>query len=125
MRPPPASAAALDRFGRVDILCKTAGISTFNTIENQTLDDWRWVLDVDLWGVIYGVHTFLPIMGRQETPGHIVNTSSVAGLLSGVPYIGPYAVSKVGVVSLSETLRAELLMSSAPIRGERTLSQRD
>lgn len=107
--------ATLERFGRVDIVCNNAGISTFNTIENQTLEDWRWVLDVDLWGVIYGVHTFVPIMRRQGTPGHIVNTSSVAGLLSGVPYIGPYAVAKVGVVSISETLRAELMMAGAPI----------
>lgn len=107
--------AAVERFGRVDIVCNNAGISTFNTIENQTLEDWRWVLDVDLWGVINGVHTFLPIMRKQGTPGHIVNTSSVAGLLSGVPYIGPYAVAKVGVVSISETLRTELLMAGAPI----------
>jgi NAD(P)-dependent dehydrogenase (short-subunit alcohol dehydrogenase family) len=99
----------------VDILCNNAGISTFNTLENQTLDDWRWVLDVDLWGVIHGVHTFLPIMRRQGTPGHIVNTASVAGLLSGVPYLGPYAVSKVGVVSISETLRIEMMMAGDPI----------
>lgn len=109
------AAAALHRFGHVDILCNNAGVSTFNTIENQTLEDWRWVLDVNLWGPINGVNVFLPILRRQGTPGYIVNTSSVAGLLSGVPYIGPYAVSKVGVVSLSETLRGELMMAGAPI----------
>ena len=109
------AAATLERFGQVDIVCNNAGISTFNTIENQTLEDWRWVLDVDLWGVIYGVHTFLPILQRQGTPGHIVNTSSVAGLLSGVPYIAPYAVAKVGVVSISETLRAELAMAGSQV----------
>ena len=108
--------ATLERFGRVDILCNNAGISTFNTIENQTLADWKWVLDVDLWGVIHGVHTFLPIMKKQGTPAHIINTSSVAGLLSGVPYIAPYAVAKVGVVSISETLQAELQMSGSPIQ---------
>jgi len=108
-------AATLERFGRVDIVCNNAGVSTFNTVENQTLDDWRWVLGVNLWGVIYGVNAFLPVLRRQGTPGYIVNTSSVAGLLSGVPYIGPYAVSKVGVVSLSETLRGELMMAGAPI----------
>ena len=109
------AAAAVERFGHVDILCNNAGVSTFNTLENQTLDDWRWVLDVDLWGPIYGIHTFLPIMKRQGTPAHIVSTSSAAGLFSGVPYIGPYAVAKVGVVSVSETLRAELGMAGVPI----------
>jgi NAD(P)-dependent dehydrogenase (short-subunit alcohol dehydrogenase family) len=109
------AAATLERFGRVDILCNNAGVSTFNAIENQTIDDWRWVLGVDLWGVIHGIHTFLPIMKRQAMPAHIVSTSSAAGLFSGVPYIGPYAVAKVGVVSVSETLRIELAMAASPI----------
>ena len=100
--------AVLDRHGRVDVICNNAGVSTFNLIADQTIDDWRWVLDVNLWGVIHGVSTFLPVMTRQGTPGHVVNVSSVAGLMSGIPFIGPYAVSKVGVVSLSETLRQEL-----------------
>ena len=81
------------------------------------------MLDVDLWGVINGVHTFLPIMRKQGTPGHIVNTSSVAGLFSGVPYIGPYAVAKVGVVSISETLRTELTDGRRADRGERAVSR--
>jgi NAD(P)-dependent dehydrogenase (short-subunit alcohol dehydrogenase family) len=100
--------AALDRFGRVDVVCNNAGVSTFNLLADQTLDDWRWVIGVNLWGVVHGVQVFVPILRAQGTPAHIVNTSSVAGLWSGVPFIGPYAVSKVGVVSLSETLRDEL-----------------
>ena len=90
-------------------------MSTFNTIANQTLDDWQWVLGVNLWGVIHGVRTFVPIMRKQGTEAHIVNTASIAGLLSGIAYIGPYAVSKVGVVSLSETLRQELAIEGVPI----------
>ena len=86
--------ATIEAFGQVDIVCNNVGVSTFNTFENQTLADWQWVLGVNLWGVIHGVHTFVPIMRRQGTPGHIVNTASVAGLLSGVAYIGPYAASK-------------------------------
>lgn len=109
------AAAALDRFGQVDVLCNNAGVSTFNTVDQLTLADWQWVLGVDLWGVIHGVHSFLPIMLRQGTPAHIVNTASIAGLVSGIAYLGPYAVAKVGVVSLSETLRAELAASGAPI----------
>lgn len=107
--------ATVDRFGRVDVLCNNAGVSTFNLIADQTLDDWRWVLGVNLWGVVHGVQSFLPILQAQGTPAHIVNTASVAGLWSGIPFIGPYAVSKVGVVSLSETLRDELAMVQSPI----------
>jgi short-subunit dehydrogenase len=61
------------------------------------------------------VQTFVPIMRRQGTPAHVVNTASFAGLMSGIAYLGPYAVSKVAVVSLSETLRAELAAEDAPI----------
>lgn len=98
---------ALEAFGRVDLLCNNAGVSTFNLLRDQTLDDWRWVLDVNLWGVIHGVHTFVPIMRSQGTRGHIVSTSSIAGLRSGIAFLGPYSVSKVGVVSISETLAQE------------------
>jgi NAD(P)-dependent dehydrogenase (short-subunit alcohol dehydrogenase family) len=106
---------AFARFGAVDVLCNNAGVSTFNPLVDQTLNDWRWVLGVNLWGVIHGVHAFLPRLLAQGRPAHIVNTSSLAGLASGLPQLGPYNVSKVGVVALSETLRMELAMSGAPI----------
>ncbi|MDQ1433946.1 MAG: hypothetical protein QOF59_762 [Actinomycetota bacterium] len=105
----------LDRFGRVDVLCNNAGVSTFNLLRDQTLDDWRWVFGVNLWGVIHGVQTFVPIMRNQGTPAHIVNTASVAGLLSGVAFIGPYSATKVAVVSISETLAQELAIDGLPI----------
>jgi NAD(P)-dependent dehydrogenase (short-subunit alcohol dehydrogenase family) len=107
--------AVLDRYGRVDVLANIAGVSTFNAIADQTMDDWHWVLGVNLWGPINTVHTFLPVLRAQGTPAHIVNTASVAGILSGVAFIGPYAVSKVGVVSLSETLRQEVAIAGDPI----------
>ena len=107
--------ATVERFGRVDVLCNNAGVSTFNLLVDQTPADWRWVLGVNLWGVVHGVQTFVPMMRAQATPAHIVNTSSIAGLWSGVSFIGPYAVSKVGVVSLSETLRDELRAEQSPI----------
>jgi len=106
---------AFARFGEVHVLCNNAGVSTFNPLIDQTLRDWRWVLGVNLWGVIHGVHTFLPRLLAQDRPAHIVNTSSLAGLASGLPHLGPYNVSKVGVVALSETLRMELAMSGVPI----------
>ncbi|HWW52876.1 MAG TPA: SDR family NAD(P)-dependent oxidoreductase, partial [Acidimicrobiales bacterium] len=57
----------VERFGRVDVLCNNAGVSTFNLLRDQTLDDWRWVFDVNLWGVVHGLHSFLPVMRRQGT----------------------------------------------------------
>ena len=107
--------ATVERFGRVDVLCNNAGVSTFNALADQTMADWRWVLGVNLWGVVNGVQTFVPIMRAQGTPAHIVSTSSIAGLWSGIAFIGPYAVSKVGVVSLSETLQGELRAEQSPI----------
>jgi glutathione S-transferase len=102
-------------FGHVDVLCNNAGVSTFNLIEDQTLDDWRWVFSVNLWGVVHGLHSFLPILRSQGAPAHIVNTASVAGILSGVMFIGPYAATKSAVVSISETLRQEFAFAQLPI----------
>ena len=109
------AADTLARFGRVDVLCNNAGVSTFNLMRDQTLDDWRWVFGVNLWGVVHGLQSFVPIMRDQGTPGHIVNTASVAGLLSGVAFIGPYSATKVAVVSISETLVQELAIDQTPI----------
>jgi NAD(P)-dependent dehydrogenase (short-subunit alcohol dehydrogenase family) len=109
------AARTVTRFGRVDVLCNNAGVSTFNLIQDQTLEDWRWVFDVNLWGVVHGVHSFLPILRSQGTPAHIVNTASIAGLLSGIAFIGPYSATKVAVVSISETLRQELKFAQLPI----------
>ena len=109
------AATTLERFGRVDVLCNNAGVSTFNLLRDQTLDDWRWVFDVNVWGVVHGLQSFVPVMRRQGTPAHIVNTASMAGLLSGVVFIGPYAATKVAVVSISETLAQELALDGVPI----------
>ena len=85
------AATTLERFGRVDVLCNNAGVSTFNLLRDQTLEDWKWVVGVNFWGVVHGVQTFLPIMRDQGTAAHIVNTASIAGLVSGVAFIGPYS----------------------------------
>ncbi len=109
------AAATIDRFGRVDVLCNNAGVSTFNLMVDQTLDDYRWVFGVNLWGVVHGIQTFLPIMRGQDHPAHIVSTSSLGGLMGGVPCIGPYVATKAAVIGLSETLRAEMNMLGLPI----------
>jgi NAD(P)-dependent dehydrogenase (short-subunit alcohol dehydrogenase family) len=109
------AATTLERFGRVDVLCNNAGVSTFNLLRDQTLEDWKWVVGVNFWGVVHGVQTFLPIMRDQGTAAHIVNTASIAGLVSGVAFIGPYSATKVAVVSISETLAQELAIEESPI----------
>jgi NAD(P)-dependent dehydrogenase (short-subunit alcohol dehydrogenase family) len=109
------AAATIERFGRVDVLCNNAGVSTFNLLRDQTLDDWRWVFNVNLWGVVHGLQSFVPIMREQGTPAHIVNTASIAGILSGIAFIGPYAATKVAVVSISETLAQEFQIDGTPI----------
>jgi NAD(P)-dependent dehydrogenase (short-subunit alcohol dehydrogenase family) len=101
--------AAVERFGGVHVLCNNAGVSVGGPMWEHTLDDWQWVLGVNLWGVIHGIRTFVPIMLRQGEPAHVVNTASLAGLTSN-PFLGVYNVTKHAVVTLSETLAQELAM---------------
>jgi NAD(P)-dependent dehydrogenase (short-subunit alcohol dehydrogenase family) len=109
------AATVIARYGHVDVLCNNAGVSTFNLMRDQTLDDWKWVVDVNFWGVVHGIRAFVPIMREQGTPGHVVNTASIGGLLSGTPFIGPYCATKAAVVSISETLVQELAVDGTPI----------
>ncbi len=106
---------AYDAFGGVHLLFNNAGVMTTGTVWENTLLDWRWVLGVNLWGVIHGVRTFVPLMIRQGTEGHIVNTASMRGL-SRASSNGVYCVSKHGVVALTETLHYELAQREAKIK---------
>lgn len=99
--------AALAEFGAVHIVVNNAGVGPMARIADLSLADWRWMIDVNLYGVIHGVHTFLPILQGNETGGHIVNTASMASF-SPLPGLGAYAVTKFGVAALTEVLRAEL-----------------
>lgn len=109
------AADVLNAFGGVHILCNNAGVAgTPGTIWDRSLDELRWVIGVNLWGVIHGIRTFIPIMLKQGEDGHVVNTASIGGLLSG-PFLGMYAATKHAVVSISEVLYAELAAAEAPI----------
>ena len=96
----------LDHYGAVHIVCNNAGVGTHGRMWELSVNDWEFVLRVNLWGVIHGVRVFAPHLIEQDE-GHIVNTASMAGLVS-VAGAGPYNVSKHGAVTLSETLSAEL-----------------
>jgi NAD(P)-dependent dehydrogenase (short-subunit alcohol dehydrogenase family) len=105
----------LDAFGAVHLLCNNAGVATMGFIWESPLADWEWVVGVNLWGVIHGLRTFVPIMLAQDTECHIVNTASLSGLIS-MPGTGAYSVTKHGVVTLSETLHRELAEGGAKVR---------
>lgn len=97
---------AFSRLGGVDLLINNAGVACGGQVGELPLEEWKRVLDVNLWGVIHGCHVFVPRL-RKQGSGHILNIASAAGLMS-VGYLAPYSVSKAGVVSLSETLYLEL-----------------
>ena len=109
------AAKAVEAFGGVHVLCNNAGVSVGGPMWEHTLDDWQWVFGVNLWGVIYGIRTFVPIMLKQNQPAHVVSTASLAGLTSNA-FLGVYNATKHAVVTLSETLAQELAMVGAPIK---------
>jgi NAD(P)-dependent dehydrogenase (short-subunit alcohol dehydrogenase family) len=106
--------AAVQRFGKVHVVCNNAGVGGGGLIADQHLVDWRWVLNVNLWGVIHGVQAFLPLLQAHGEGAHIVNTASVAGLVGG-PGLGPYNASKFAVVGISETLYHELQAAGSKV----------
>jgi NAD(P)-dependent dehydrogenase (short-subunit alcohol dehydrogenase family) len=104
--------AAWDHYGAAHIVCNNAGVEVLGHAWEHTLDDWRWVMDVNLWGVIYGVHYFLPrFMAQGE--GHIVNTASMAALNTSA-FMSVYDVTKFGVMALSEATYKDLKVAGSP-----------
>ena len=108
------SAETKKAFGTAHLVCNNAGVGAAGISWQLSQADWEWVLGVDLWGVIYGVRHFMPLLLDNGGQGHIVNTASMAGLVSG-PGMAPYNVAKHGVVTLSECLYMEIQALGAPI----------
>jgi len=102
-----AAKASYEAFGNVHVVCNNAGVVAAGGIDNISLDNWRWVLDVNLMGVLHGIRSFLPHIRAHGEGGHFVNTASMAGMNSGLGF-SPYVASKFAVVGMSEGLATRL-----------------
>ncbi len=102
-----AAQATFDAFGHVHVVCNNAGVAAGGGIDNISLDNWRWVIDVNLMGVVHGIRTFLPHLRAHGEGGHIVNTASMAGMNGGLGF-SPYTASKFAVVAMSEGLSMQV-----------------
>lgn len=98
----------------VDIVINNAGVASAGTIADTSLEDWRWTLNINLMGVVRGCRAFVPVL-RKQGAGHIVNIASFAGIAN-APHMGAYSASKAGVISVSETLRAELALTAHAVK---------
>ena len=103
------------KHGQVNLLFNNAGVLVDGKSWERPMRDWRWSFEVNVYGVIHGIRSFVPRMLKQGTPGRIINTSSQGGLLGGGTFMGPYQASKHAVAAISETLYAELALEPAPI----------
>jgi short-subunit dehydrogenase len=105
----------METFGAIHVVCNNAGVGgAVAPMWEPDLDQWKWTIGVNLWGVIHGIHTFLPILLRQNE-GHVVNTASMLGLVS-EPFTGIYNATKHAVVTISETLSGELAVMGSNVR---------
>ncbi len=101
--------------GRVNLLFNNAGVLIDGKSWERKPEDWRWLLDVNVMGVVHGIRSFVPRMLAQDAPGRVINTSSIGGLLGGWPYMAPYQGSKHMVTAITETLYQELLLEPGEI----------
>jgi NAD(P)-dependent dehydrogenase (short-subunit alcohol dehydrogenase family) len=102
-----AALEAVATFGKVHVVCNNAGVAVGAPMPELTDQDWDWIIDVNLKGVVYGVETFAPLIASHGEGGHIVNTASLAGLISG-PTTEPYSATKFAVVGMSEGWQIQL-----------------
>lgn len=99
--------AARRRFGAVHVICNNAGVATFGEMHRASHRDWVYTMNVNFWGVVHGVETFVPLLIEQRQGGYVVNTASMAGLV-GMRWLGIYCASKFAVVGLTESMAREL-----------------
>jgi NAD(P)-dependent dehydrogenase (short-subunit alcohol dehydrogenase family) len=107
--------AAMDCFGGIHIVCNNAGVIAGGLLWEQSLADYRWLMDVNVWGVVHGIRSFVPRMQQQGGDCHIVNTASMAALTA-MPYTGIYNMTKHAVLALSETLYHELAFHAPNVK---------
>jgi len=106
---------ARSEFGGIHIACNNAGVFAGGLLWEESLADYQWMMDVNVWGVIHGIRTFVPIMLEQDTECHVVNTASMAGLTA-MPFAGIYHMTKHAVLGLSESLYHELELNSDKVK---------
>lgn len=108
------AAKVFDEYGAVHLLCNNAGVGLgHRPTWEHTLQDWRWIIGINLYGVVHGIASFVPRMRASGTPGHIVNTASMAGMTIGEAGGAPYSATKHAVVAISESLYGELKREEA------------
>lgn len=106
--------AAFGAFGEVNLLCNNAGVFSGGLLWERTVADWDWVMGVNVYGIVHAIRSFIPRMLASGAPGHVVNTASMGGLVTGA-YSGPYFTSKFAAVGLTDCLAQDLRVAGAPI----------
>lgn len=103
----------LDTFGAIHLLCNNAGVYMTKPVWEHTVTDWKWVMGINLWGILHGIRVFVPIMLEQDIECYIINTASLAGIVSGG---GIYGMTKHAIVSISESLYYELTQKGSKVK---------
>ncbi len=108
------AAATIDAFGKAHLVAHNAGVSITGPIWEMSLDDWRWVYDVNVWGIIHGIKALTPLQLASDEPGHVIITASEAAIL-GIGHHAPYCSSKAAALSLGLSLHSELVAANSQI----------
>ena len=101
-----AAQATVDAFGKVHVCVNNAGVGADGSAEDTSEKNWRWTIDVNMWGVVWGLQAFMPLIKEHGEGGHVINTASMAGMFSW-KNLSAYNASKYAVVAMSETAMAE------------------